>query len=60
MLGCEIRNASARRMRLTFWVMLNSFGLKANTSEPGNFKDNACAESFFSLLKKNELDVAYT
>jgi len=35
--------------------MLKSNGLKASMSRGGNCHDNACAESFFSLLKKEQI-----
>ena len=40
--------------------MLKTNGLKACMSRRGNCHDNACAESFFSLLKKNGLDATHT
>jgi predicted metal-binding protein len=40
--------------------MLKVNVLKASMSRRGNCNGNACAESFFSLLKKNGLDAAYT
>ena len=35
--------------------MLKTNGLKASMSRRGNCHDNACAESFFSLLKKERI-----
>ena len=35
--------------------MLKANGLKASMSRRGNCHDNACAESFFSLLKKERI-----
>jgi putative transposase len=35
--------------------MLKENGLKATMSRRGNCHDNACAESFFSLLKKERV-----
>ena len=35
--------------------MLKANGLKASMSQRGNCHDNACAESFFSLLKKEQI-----
>jgi putative transposase len=35
--------------------MLKTIGLKVSMSRGGNCHDNACAESFFSLLKKEQI-----
>jgi putative transposase len=35
--------------------MLKANGLKSSMSRRGNCHDNACAESFFSLLKKERV-----
>jgi putative transposase len=46
--GCQYTNYEWRSM-------LKTNGLKASKSRGGNCHDNACAESFFSLLKKERI-----
>lgn len=46
--GCQYTSYEWNRM-------LKANGLKASMSRRGNCHDNACAKSFFSLLKKDRI-----